>query len=70
MAPDIQYKIWQINESLSSPKDGLPGVSLSVGVALCIKDSTIEELYEKADAALYKVKDIGKHGCAFYEVSN
>ena len=63
----IQYKIWQINESLSSPKDNLPSVSLSVGITLSVKNADIETLYTKADEALYRVKDMGRHGCTFYK---
>ncbi len=62
----IQQKVNYMNSILSDPKDGLPSVSLSVGVAFTDKGYSTA-LYTKADSALYQVKKQGRCGVAFYE---
>lgn len=62
----IYNKVSFINQSLQNPKDDLPKVSLSVGVAFSDKGFP-EELYSQADKALYKVKENGRCGCGFYD---
>ena len=57
----IQEKITAVNQELSEPTDGLPAVSLSVGVAF-----SDESIFKDADKALYQIKEHGKHGCGFY----
>lgn len=70
MTSDLQYtirdKIAAVNEELSNPEDGLPAVSLSVGVAFSDRENPGESIYKDADKALYDVKEHGKHGCGFY----
>ena len=39
-------------------------VSLSIGIAELKKDEASEALFERADAAMYEVKDKGRDGCA------
>lgn len=65
----IMAKITSMNEALQQPDDGMPPTSLSVGVAFSNAgfDST---LYANADKALYKVKEAGRCGCAFYDSSS
>jgi diguanylate cyclase (GGDEF)-like protein len=63
----IESKIIQINKELSNTEDGLPPVSVSVGVALCRDTNDPQELFHDADVALYYVKDHGRNGCCFYE---
>jgi diguanylate cyclase (GGDEF)-like protein/PAS domain S-box-containing protein len=42
-------------------------VSGSIGIALCPMDgTTYQELFSKADTALYRAKNLGKDGYAFY----
>ena len=63
----IQRKIETINKMLQNVGDGLPGVSLSVGVAF----STIgynQSLETQADKALYHVKQGGRCNCSFFSV--
>ena len=48
------------------PKDGLPAISLSVGVAFSDRQDPGESVFKDADHALYYVKQHGKHGCGFY----
>ncbi len=65
----IKRKITEMNEALLHPEDGLPPVSLSIGVAFS-ESGYAEELYKKADLALYQVKENGRCGCAFYQEEN
>ena len=61
----IVEKINSINEILLNPVDDLPAVSLSVGGAFS-KSGFTDDLYNKADTALYHVKEHGRCGCRFY----
>ena len=63
----IEQKVMLINEELAKTEDGLPPVSVSVGVALCRKTDNPQELFHDADVALYYVKDHGRNGVCFYE---
>ena len=62
----IKEKIDMVNDLLSNPADGLPPVSLSVGVAFSDRQDPGESIFKDADHALYHVKQHGKHGCGFY----
>lgn len=62
----IYNKISAINQCLQNPGEGLPKVSLSVGVAFSDRGFS-EELYSQADKALYKVKENGRCDCGFYD---
>lgn len=62
----IEDKIAAINEELSHPTDGLPAVSLSVGIAFTDRKNPGESIFKDADKALYYVKEHGRCGCAFY----
>ncbi|MBR1535368.1 MAG: GGDEF domain-containing protein, partial [Treponema sp.] len=57
----VQEKIASVNERLSQI-EGLADVSVSVGIAFSSTGYT-EELYKKADKALYSIKESGKKGC-------
>ncbi len=63
----IENKVMQINRELSDTEDGLPPVTVSVGVAMCRDTDNPQELFHDADVALYYVKDHGRNGCCFYE---
>lgn len=63
----VREKIAQVNENLSNPTDGLPTVSLSVGVAFSDRENPGDSIFKDADKALYKVKNNGRHSCGFYE---
>lgn len=62
----VSDKIEAINDALYHPTDGLPAVSLSVGVAFTDRENPGESIFKDADKALYQVKQNGKHGCGFY----
>lgn len=71
MTSDLKYtiedKINAVNEQLADvEEDGLPVVSLSVGVAFTDRENPGESLFKDADKALYYTKEHGKHGCHFY----
>ena len=63
----VQNKINRANDLLQHPKDGLPPVSLSVGVAFSDRENPKGDIFADADEALYRVKEAGRNGCAFYE---
>ena len=63
----VREKIAQVNENLSNPTDGLPAVSISVGVAFSDRENPGDSIFKDADKALYKVKKNGRHNCGFYE---
>ena len=70
MTSDLDYtiteKIVEINRRLSDPDDGMPPVSLSVGVAFTDRKNPGKSQFSDADSALYYTKEHGKHGCTFY----
>ena len=70
MTSDLDYtiteKITEINRRLSNPDDGLPPVSLSVGVAFTDRQEPGKSQFTDADSALYYTKEHGKHGCTFH----
>ena len=70
MTSDLTYtvvdRINAINEKLSHPTDGLPAVSLSVGVAFTDRKNPGKSQFTDADQALYYTKEHGKHGVTFY----
>ncbi|MBR3017670.1 MAG: diguanylate cyclase [Clostridia bacterium] len=63
----IVNRINRINEELMTPCDGIPPISLSVGIAHGRNASDPEELFDHADKALYETKSKGKNGFTFYE---
>ena len=60
-------KINQANETLQHPKDDLPPISLSVGVAFSDRKNPRGDIFKDADTALYWVKEAGRNGCRIYE---
>ena len=70
MTSDLQYtiqnKIDEANKELFNPTDGLPAVSLSVGVAFSDRKDPTGTIFNDADSALYYVKEHGRHACGFY----
>lgn len=61
----INNKIRRLNSLLQSNSDGLPPVSLSVGVSVS-PHGFVKEMEDQADQALYKVKKGGRCNCSFY----
>ena len=67
MAQLVRNKIDRANELLQHPKDDLPPVSLSVGVAFSDRQNPQGDIFKDADTALYRVKEAGRKGCMIYE---
>lgn len=63
----VENKFNRANDLLQHPKDGLPPVSLSVGVAFSDRENPQGDIFADADAALYQAKEAGRCCCAFYE---
>lgn len=70
MTSDLQYtieeKIEYINQELEKEENGLPKVSISVGIAFADRENPGESIFNDADKALYFVKENGRGGYAFY----
>ena len=62
----VRGKYERIRDQLGDDSDGIVGVTISVGVAFPDRENPTGDLYKDADAALYRVKDAGRNGCAFY----
>ena len=67
MAQLVLGKINRINEILQHPRDDLPPVSLSVGVAFSDRKNPKGDIFKDADSALYEVKEAGRKGCRIFE---
>ena len=63
----VLNKINRANDLLQHPKDDLPPVSLSVGVAFSDRENPQGDIFRDADYALYQVKDAGRKGCKIYD---
>ena len=72
MTSDLQYTIQEkidfINEQLAHPdeEEGVPAITLSVGVAFSDRKDPGDSIFKDADKALYYVKEHGRGGCSFY----
>ncbi|MBQ4257732.1 MAG: GGDEF domain-containing protein, partial [Clostridia bacterium] len=62
----VKEKIRGINETLKIPQDGLPPLSLSVGVAFGDRGNPTEDIFKDADTALYRTKSVRPGGCEIY----
>lgn len=62
----IESKIEQINNELENTDDGLPPITISVGIVNGSDASDPEKLFEKTDEAMYRSKKQGKHTYTFY----
>ena len=62
----VVQKIEDINIQLSKAYDGLPPISVSVGIARGDEAVDRKSLFEKTDAALYQSKKNGKRTYTFY----
>ncbi len=62
----IESKIGQINSELENTDDGLPPITISVGIVNGKDVKDTEHLFEKTDEAMYMSKMSGKHTFTFY----
>ncbi|MBR1829452.1 MAG: diguanylate cyclase [Atopobiaceae bacterium] len=61
----VAEKVEHVAEALRDTSDGLPKVSLSIGIAFSEDHQGSENLYRAADRALYEIKQRGRNGYAF-----
>ena len=59
-------KLGYVKTGLCNTCDGLPEVTLSIGVAFSSDCKSGQDLFKLADAALYRVKERGRNGYMFY----
>ena len=59
-------KVEQVNTLLQHPGDDLPPVSLSVGVAFSDREKPEGDIFQDADTALYRMKEVRHCGCAVF----
>ncbi len=62
----IRDRVKRINQELTDTSDGLPAITISVGIARGSDAADSTELYEQADRALYETKRNGRCGLTFY----
>ncbi len=63
----VLNKVNRANELLQHPKNDLPPVSISAGVAFSDRPNPKSDIFGDADAALYQVKESGRNGCKIFE---
>ena len=62
----VRDKMEKVNAQLAEPEDGLPGISLSIGVAFGDRENPTEDIFKDADTIQYTVKKSGGRNVAFY----
>ena len=63
----IESKIGQISAELENTEDGLPPITLSIGIVNGKDVKDTEHIFEKTDAAMYEAKKNGKSTYTFYK---
>lgn len=63
----VQERIQTVRDGLADTSDGLPVMTLSVGVAFSDGQLDSDQLYKNADKALYVVKEAGRNGLRFFD---
>ena len=62
----VENKIERIRETLRDTTDGLPVITLSIGVAFSDRPDPTDDILKDADTALYVTKERGRDGYTFY----
>lgn len=62
----ISSKIEKINKEMAETDDGLPPISISVGITHGTDANDTEDLFNKTDKAMYQAKQNGKRTYTFY----
>ena len=69
MSPQLKHvvtrKIGQVAQGMLDTSDGLPAITLSIGVAFSEQLAADDTIFKAADRALYLVKERGRNGYAF-----
>ena len=63
----VEEKLASLKKGLACPEEGLPEITLSIGVAFSDRKDPGESIFKDGDQALYYVKKHGKDGTCFYE---
>ena len=63
----VSARVQKINDELANPTDSLPPITVSVGAAYGGSAADANQLFERADKALYRTKRNGKCGLTFAE---
>ena len=66
LSPMVAEKLAALRESLADDSDGLPSVTMSLGVAFSGAADGAVSLFKAADSALYYVKEHGRDASRFY----
>ena len=73
MKPDLEYvvrdKITRLRARLAEAAD-IPTVTVSIGAAFSREKGEEEDLFRRADLALYHTKEKGRNGYTFYSEIN
>ena len=62
----VEKKFASISQHLRTLDNGLPAITLSVGVAFGDRKEPEGDIYKDADTALYRVKERGRNGIEFF----
>ena len=62
----VEMKIAGVAQGMVDTSDGLPAMTLSIGVAFSDGSLDSDTIFKHADEALYRVKEAGRNGHEFY----
>ncbi len=62
----VEQKLDRIRDALKDTSDGLPLITLSIGVAFSDRPDPTDDILKDVDTALYRTKKRGKDGYTFY----
>ena len=62
----LEKRCIEIQQVLNQEEDGIPPVTLSIGIALEDRKTETNDVFRDADTALYEVKKHGRNGYTFY----
>ena len=65
----VEARVNSVREGMRDTSDGLPVMTLSIGVAFSGEGMEAEALFKCADTALYEAKEAGRNTYRFYEGS-
>ena len=66
MRSQVIDKVEMVNEILQHPEDDLPPLSLSVGIAFSDRENPEGDIFQDADTALARMKEVRQCGCALF----
>ena len=66
MSELVHNKGKRINDMLKELPDGLPPVGLNIGVAFADRENPQGDIFQDADSALQRIKQLKQYGCAIF----